>query len=193
MCENKTNCSCGCSTKKQSLTEAKDSIKKRLKEAPQKKQTIELSVSDREGELKDLLHAIKDISNSGHSFEVWVDPKKDNDINSNHKDGPRFYIDGDGSDKIFDIKISENTIDESINLSDKQQLFEKIDLKLSSNTKRELVKHVKAALDAMYNVYNIAEKQNITKDEFLDLVDGSFEDINELLTLLVTQNSIETK
>jgi len=84
------------------------------------------------------------------------------------------------------IKIPE------IKKSDKI-LFEKIDLKLTSNTKRELVKQAKAALDALYSIYDISEKQNISMPSFLDTVDSSFENANKLLTLLVTQESVVPK
>ena len=69
----------------------------------------------------------------------------------------------------------------------------KVNLKLTSNTKRELIKRAKVALDAIYSIYDICERLNIEQKQFIDNLDEAFEGTNEMLTLLVTQNSIEKK
>lgn len=74
---------------------------------------------------------------------------------------------------------------------EKSIILEKVDLKITSNTKRELTKQAKTALDALYTIYDTAEKQNISSDKFLQFVDGAFENVNELLTILVEQQSVE--
>lgn len=59
-----------------------------------KEKTITLRVLDYEGQVEELLEYLSDISTSGHSFQVVVDP---------HDDEYRkeFWIDGDGTDKIY--------------------------------------------------------------------------------------------
>ena len=69
----------------------------------------------------------------------------------------------------------------------------KVNLKLSSNVKRDLIKKAKTALDAIYAIYDITERLNIDAKSFVDNLDGAFESTNDLLTLLVTQESIEKK
>lgn len=69
----------------------------------------------------------------------------------------------------------------------------KVNMKLSSNTKRELIKKAKTALDAIYLMYDICEKQGITSRSFVKNLDMAFEGANEMLTILVTQESTEKK
>ena len=69
----------------------------------------------------------------------------------------------------------------------------KVNLKLSSNAKRELIKKAKTALDAIYAIYDITERLSIDAKPFVDNLDGAFEGTNDLLTLLVTQESVEKK
>lgn len=69
----------------------------------------------------------------------------------------------------------------------------KVNLKLSSNVKRELIKKAKSALDAIYSIYDITERLGIDAKPFVDYLDGGFEGVNEMLTLLVTQESVEKK
>lgn len=61
---------------------------------------VHLTISDSEGQLRELFETIKDYTQMGHSFTVVVDPG-DEDYEKS------FYIDGDGSDKINDIDIRE--------------------------------------------------------------------------------------
>jgi hypothetical protein len=58
--------------------------------------TYTITAKDPEGNLRDLLEYIKSLGNTGHSFEIVVDPNKD--------DEKKFYWDGDGSDSIKNIK-----------------------------------------------------------------------------------------
>ena len=67
----------------------------------------------------------------------------------------------------------------------------KVNLKLSSNTKRDLIKKAKTALDAVYSIYDTCERLNIDNVKFINYVDDAFEGINEALTLLVCQNSVD--
>jgi hypothetical protein len=77
-------------------------IDKILKEATK---TITITAKDEENTLVDLLNAIKDIGNVGHSFDILVDPKPDWDKNPNHGEGDTFNWDGDGSDRIEKISV----------------------------------------------------------------------------------------
>ena len=69
-----------------------------LNESYQKE--LHLTVSDSEGSIQDLIETIKDYTQMGHTFEVVIDPG-DSDYERS------FYIDGDGSDKIRDIEVTE--------------------------------------------------------------------------------------
>ena len=69
-----------------------------LNESDQKE--LHLIISDSEGSIQDLIETIKDYTQMGHTFEVVIDPG-DSDYERS------FYIDGDGSDKIQDIEVTE--------------------------------------------------------------------------------------
>lgn len=69
----------------------------------------------------------------------------------------------------------------------------KVNLKLSSNSKRDLIRKAKTALDAIYQIYDICERLGIDNSKFIDWIDEAFEGTNEALTILVTQESIEKK
>lgn len=80
-----------------------------LREEFNSKKTITLTVNDPEGKIEDLIAYIKDNSDSGHSFKVRVDDEGDD----RYKE---FWVDGDGSDRILDIKVSqEEKVEESKN------------------------------------------------------------------------------
>lgn len=61
---------------------------------------LHLTISDSQGSIQDLIETIKDYTQMGHTFEVVIDPG-DSDYERS------FYIDGDGSDKIQDIEVTE--------------------------------------------------------------------------------------
>lgn len=61
---------------------------------------LHLTISDSQGSIQDLIETIKDYTQMGHTFEVVIDPG-DSDYEKS------FYIDGDGSDKIQDIEVTE--------------------------------------------------------------------------------------
>lgn len=73
------------------------------KEGPQEK-IVTLRIIDYEGQIEELLNYLSDISSAGHSFNIVVDPNDDD-----YKQ--EFWIDGDGSDKIY-IDSIENMEDE---------------------------------------------------------------------------------
>ena len=56
---------------------------------------LELTITDPENEIKDLIAYIAVTANTGHSFSVVVDPENDCE--------KEFYIDGDGSAHIYKI------------------------------------------------------------------------------------------
>ena len=60
---------------------------------------IILTVCDTENSLVNLLECIKSAAGIGHSFNVIVDPGDEREQS--------FFIDGDGTDKIYDITINE--------------------------------------------------------------------------------------
>ena len=80
---------------------------------------------------------------------------------------------------------SDEYFDESTNLN------EGVDLKLKSNSKKEMIKQATIAHDALLNLYNHVEKNDIKKAQVMNLLDDSFTGINKLLTILVVQNSID--
>jgi hypothetical protein len=55
--------------------------------------TITITCKDNDDTLEDLINHIKKVGNTGHTFLIDVEGKK-------------FEWDGDGSDSIFDIKVS---------------------------------------------------------------------------------------
>lgn len=59
---------------------------------------IVLTVTDTEGSFEKMLEHIRHLAAMGHSFVVDIDP---NNSDYNQK----FYIDGDGMDKIIDITV----------------------------------------------------------------------------------------
>ena len=60
--------------------------------------SLQLSISDSEGQINELLSTIQHYTSIGHSFKVTVDPGDSEYERS-------FYIDGDGLDKIFNIEV----------------------------------------------------------------------------------------
>ncbi len=66
----------------------------------------------------------------------------------------------------------------------------KINLKLSSNAKRELIKKARVALDSIYEIYDMLERLGVESKPFVDQLDAAFEGTNEVLTFLVTTDSI---
>ena len=56
-----------------------------------------LTVTDIDDKILNMLEHIKSTANGGHSFDVVVDPNTDNEA--------KFYIDGDGMDRIIDIRV----------------------------------------------------------------------------------------
>ena len=61
---------------------------------------IILTVSDQDRNIQSLLEYIRDISSHGHSFYIEVD-------RANSDYSRTFSIDGDGTDKIYDIVVNE--------------------------------------------------------------------------------------
>lgn len=64
---------------------------------------IVLECFDSEGQIEKLLNHIMDTANTGHSFTVVCDP-------GDKERETKFYIDGDGSDRI--TNISSTVIDD---------------------------------------------------------------------------------
>lgn len=60
---------------------------------------ITVKCKDSDNTLEDLLNYIKSNGNTGHSFDIVVDPDDER--------GRRFNWDGDGSDSIRDIKVKQ--------------------------------------------------------------------------------------
>lgn len=144
---------------------------------------INIEVNDPENTIISLLQAIKEIGNTGHGFDIILDPTGD--------DKRSFYWDGDGGDKIISIEGVDNTENQVKQNSEELNEAIKINLKLSSNNKRDLIKKAKVALDSIYSIYDTIEKLGIDSKVFLKHLDNAFEGTNEMLTHLVVQNSIE--
>lgn len=86
---------------------------------------------------------------------------------------------------------SGNLIDGEIVENNQINEASRVNLKLTSNAKRDLIKKAKTALDAIYAIYDICERLGIDNQKFVDQLDEAFEGTNEMLTILVVQNSIE--
>lgn len=204
MCENKKDCGCGCSVKKKSLTESKQILKEG---------TWAPTVWDKNVALQ-AKNILQGLIESGESNSVNVSMLlKRFEKKFWNKIGDDILYDriGSAADQ-FEKKLPnwKNTILSAIQRIDqleaqyakgnklkeslktkKTQLLEKINLKLPPNTKVELVKQAKIAQDAMYNLYAQIEKNNTLNENFLGIVDSGFERINEILIVLMNQNSIK--
>jgi len=66
--------------------------------------TITVVCRDLDDTLEELLKYIKSVGNTGHTFNIVVDPDA--------KGGKKFEWDGDGSDAIFEIKTDQETEEE---------------------------------------------------------------------------------
>jgi len=75
-----------------------NTLRSKLNESKESEKVIIMLVSDPENQVEELLSYIKGTAGKGHSFSVVVDPD-----NLDYKSS--FYIDGDGSCRIKDIKI----------------------------------------------------------------------------------------
>lgn len=84
--------------------------------------------------------------------------------------------------------ISNHVLNEG---KQKRKILEKINLKLPSNTKTEFVKQAKVALDAIYTLYVKMEKKDVDNEVFLNLIDNVFEDLNRILVILISQQSVD--
>lgn len=93
MLESRKDCTC-CKDKK---------VIKESSDYSKQKEYIgyEVLCRDSEGSLKELIEYIKETGNTGHSFEIIVDPESEGE--------KKFFWDGDGADMISEIKpIEEN-------------------------------------------------------------------------------------
>lgn len=61
--------------------------------------TVTLEIMDCDHQIIDLLNHIKEVSSSGHSFNVVTDPDTE--------DEQSFFIDGDGACQITNIKVDD--------------------------------------------------------------------------------------
>ena len=200
MCENKTNCSCGCSVKKEikegtwaptvwnknTAMEAKTILQGLINDSRKDQEVNLINLLDKFS--KKYWNKIGDdefydyIDNAKFEFEkkrpaaIWR---------------RQLLLAINRIDQLEKIYLNKNRIEEAA--AKKKELLEKINLKLTSNTKIELVKQAKIALDAMYTIYSQCEKRDVEHDGFLDIVDSTFEKISELLAVLIGQESIEMK
>lgn len=56
---------------------------------------------------------------------------------------------------------------------------------LSPEARKELIKQVKTGMDAIYSTYKICENKKVNQEKFFNLIDESFEKLNEALNFLV--------
>lgn len=87
-------------------------LKESKAEVDSSEKVVTLVINDAEDQIIDLIKCIQSIANAGHSFNVVVDP--DNEDYKNE-----FYIDGDGSDKINEIKTSDSVTESKNPFKDK--------------------------------------------------------------------------
>lgn len=204
MCENKKDCGCGCSIKKKSLTESKQILKEG---------TWAPTVWDKNVALQ-AKNILQGLIESGESNSVNISMLlKRFEKKFWNKIGDDVLYDQTRSaasefekklpnwkntiltaiqriDQLEKQYVKENKLKESLKIK-KTQLLEKIKLNITSSAKIELVKQTKIALDAIYTVYAQCERKDIEHNEFLDMVDKTFENISELLAVLISQESVE--
>lgn len=79
----------------------------------------EVRCKDGEGTLKEILECIKSVGNTGHSFDVIVDPEQKEGLSDR-----KFMWDGDGSDYIESIELvqSPEKVDESHKIEPNQSV-----------------------------------------------------------------------
>jgi len=180
MCENKKNCNCGCKTKK-SITESK-TIKKVLRERNYD------YIFNKLKRPKDL-EAAENFENS----DYFQNPRNDHEYAKQFGD----YLHRRETGQLQNVEDRHDDGDVSFRESKsfKKQvelLQEKVNLQVTSNCKKDLLKQIRIASDALLTIYDIVEKQNINQKQFEDLLDDAFSNVNELLTIAVVQESIDT-
>lgn len=80
----------------------KEMIKKRLLQEStlhKDEKSYEIICYDNEGSLMKILEAVKSLGDRGHSCNIIIDPGSQNEL--------QIYYDGDGSDRIKEIKVKE--------------------------------------------------------------------------------------
>jgi len=177
MCENKKNCSCGCKTKK-SMTESKN-LKKILRERNYD------YIFQKINRPKDL-EAAENFENS----DYFNNPIDDNDYARQFIS----YLSKREKGQLQNVEDRHDEGDVSFKESKsfKKQvelLQEKVNLNITSNCKKDLLKQIRIASDALLTIYDIVERQNISQKQFEDLLDDAFSNVNELLTVLVVQET----
>lgn len=167
------------------LKEQKEAINKmKIKEATEITKSVSMDITDNDNQIESLLKYLRNGLETGKSLQVNVD-SGDDQKSFNIISGNR--ITSIGFDETID------TLEESKKSLEKSLLFEKVDLKVTSNTKKELLKQTRTALDALLSIYDQLEKNNLDNSTFTNLVDEAFSNTNEILTILVVQDSIEKK
>lgn len=125
-----------------------------------------IGVRDSEGELKNLIEYIKDVAQTGHTFDVVVDPGNDDWEKS-------FEIDGDGAFRIDDVEFETDDDDEDV---------DEIEIKEEALVKsNDVIEALEDMCDAMEHLSNIWDKDN--NRDCLDNGDYPFDkSFNELVT-----------
>lgn len=132
-----------------------------IKESKTEKE-IKVNVNDSEGELKELLDYIKDVSDAGHTFDVVVDPGNEDWEKS-------FEIDGDGAFSIKDIKEDDSNKDEK-----KEENLQ---------PEQNIIKALQDMVDAMNVVTDMWHDKYDEVDDILSTKEYPFEkDFNEIVT-----------
>lgn len=65
------------------------------------------------------------------------------------------------------------------------------DAKLNETVKAELIKEAKNALESLYKLYVVADKNKVSSEKILNSIDESFNHLNETLNLLVTEKTLK--
>lgn len=121
-----------------------------LESIENKEGKLVVNVKDSEGELKELLKYIKDVSDAGHTFEVVVDPGNEDWEKS-------FEIDGDGAFKIDDVeyeKDDDDDYDDYDEIEIKEESLKNIQyFKKENELTDEMINSLKEFYDSEDNVY----------------------------------------
>lgn len=199
MCQGKKSCSCGCSVKKKiteneiankeyDITKSKDYIAIKgigFFYEIEKHMDGHITFTVNEDKSMDAVSPISLLVFMGNESKGYFGTSKPKDIFFSHSVMTAFretFL--NGSDLV-------EAVDK---LKDKTLLLEtRVNLKLTSNNKRELIKKAKTALDSIYSIYDICEKLGIDSKAFIKHLDKSFTGTNDMLNILVTQDTIEKK
>ena len=118
-----------------------------LESLDNKEGKLVVDVKDSEGQLKELIDYIKDVTNAGHTFDVVVDPGNEDWEKS-------FEIDGDGAFSIKDVKFEKDNENDDDEIEIKEESIRSIDaFKKENELTDEMIDTLKEFYNSKQNKY----------------------------------------